>query len=39
MYINLKGMIGMPLTGCYVWSHAYEHANLLLLCNMAFLVG
>jgi hypothetical protein len=25
MYINPKGMIGMPKTGRHVWDHAYEH--------------
>jgi hypothetical protein len=25
MYINPKGMIGMPVTGPHVWGHAYEH--------------
>ncbi len=24
-YINSKGMIGMPVTDCHVWGHAYGH--------------
>jgi hypothetical protein len=24
-YINLKGMIGMPITSRHVWGHAYKH--------------
>jgi len=24
-YINLKGMIDMPVIGHHVWGHAYEH--------------
>jgi len=27
MYINPKGMIGMPIIGRHVWGHAYGHDN------------
>jgi hypothetical protein len=27
MYINPKGMIGMPVVDRHVWDHAYEHDN------------
>jgi hypothetical protein len=34
-YINLKGIIGMLVTGCHVWNHAYEHDNWVTLIFVA----
>jgi hypothetical protein len=34
MYINPKGMIGMPLIDFHVWGHAYEHDNNVGITNV-----
>jgi hypothetical protein len=31
MYINPKGMIGMPIIGCHVWGHACGHDRKILI--------
>jgi hypothetical protein len=36
MYINLKGMIDMPVIGLHVWGHVYGHDKI---CDLQTIVA